>query len=254
MSELTLAQISDCHLFADKNACHHGANVYQHLVAVLRDIKNNPDVDMIVFTGDLTQDHTSASYQNFVDAVAECNICIPVYFLPGNHDDVERLNQHLIAAPFKQQNVIEQNHWQLILLNSKSATPAGFFNQPHFEQLMSKVKLNKPCLVFIHHHAIDVDYFIDRHHLTNAEQFWLSLTQYPNIKGVACGHVHRGLTLLPEQTGMPLPLYTCPATSIQFDPAADTVKPLEQPPAYRLFSLLENDTMITEIKKVELNS
>ncbi|MFB1000732.1 MAG: metallophosphoesterase [Colwellia sp.] len=50
-----IAQITDCHLFSQTDGLHYGANVYQNLVAVLREIKSQTDIQVIVFTGDITQ-------------------------------------------------------------------------------------------------------------------------------------------------------------------------------------------------------
>ncbi len=53
-----IAQFSDCHLFADKQTKLLGANVWQNLMLVLADIAQRNDIDCVVFTGDLTQDHS----------------------------------------------------------------------------------------------------------------------------------------------------------------------------------------------------
>ncbi len=249
-SEIIVAQISDCHLFADVNSCHHGANVYQHLLAVLADIKNNTSIELVIFTGDLSQDHTEQSYQNFVKAIKTQQLSVPVYFLSGNHDETALLNKYLSDVPFCADKIVKLAHWQLLLLNSKSATPAGYFNELEFQSLLATATPEKHSLVFMHHHPIDLGYFIDRHHLTNSDNFWQVIKNQAQIKAVACGHVHRAQTLLPEQTGKAVPLYTCPATSIQFDPKADTVKSLNQPPAYRIFSLQASGQIDTCIKQV----
>ena len=70
--KFTLAQISDSHLFADHNGMHHQTNVYQNLLKVLLAIKVQPMIDAMVFTGDLTQDHSEASYQLFMQAFDTC--------------------------------------------------------------------------------------------------------------------------------------------------------------------------------------
>ncbi|WP_440874423.1 metallophosphoesterase [Thalassotalea sp. PLHSN55] len=251
MYKINFAQISDCHLFADKNARHHHANVYQHLCAVLANIKQNKLIDFIVFTGDLSQDHSEASYQNFVDAITQAAIKIPVYFVAGNHDEHNLLNRFLDKSPFQQAKVIDKPHWQIILLNSKSDTPAGYFEQDEFTQLMAKADAEKTTLVMMHHHAIDLGYFIDRHHLNNQTEFWHAICEHKQIKAVACGHVHRAEVRTYNGFDRSIPLYTCPATSIQFDPQADTVKALPLPPAYRLFCLSGSGDIQTNIIQVE---
>ena len=252
-NELIIAQISDSHLFAERNGLHHGANVFQNLFAILQDIQQNPAITYVVFTGDLTQDHSDASYQLFAQAVQESKLSIPLYFLSGNHDEPQLLTQFLVNTPFCSNKVIESAYWQIILINSKSETPAGFVDSSTWQMLSevidgNKTEKSKSQLIFMHHHAIDVGYFIDKHGLINKDEFWQHLEQFPSVKAIACGHVHRGITLLPEQTKRSIPLYTCPATSIQFDPSALTVCALKQGPGYRLFNLTEQGGLTTELR------
>lgn len=251
-SSIVIAQISDSHLFADKHALHCGANVYQNLQRVLADISENNTISYLVFTGDLSQDHSEQSYKRFVDLVQAAKLSIPVYFLPGNHDEPSQLARHLITPCFNQASAIEHSHWQVFLLNSKSDTPAGYVTDKTLTRLNSAIDNSKSQLIFMHHHPIDVGYFIDRHGLINQQEFWQSITQHSSVKAIACGHIHRGLALLPAQTQRPVPLYTCPATSIQFDPKADTVSALALGPGYRLLTLKPNGDINTELKYLPL--
>ena len=103
-----IAQITDCHLFCQTDALHYGANVYQNLISVLQEIKNKSDVQVIVFTGDITQDHSEASYQLFVEAVLKSGVQVPFYYLAGNHDEHELLDKYLSIPPFKRDKLITQ--------------------------------------------------------------------------------------------------------------------------------------------------
>ncbi|WP_236701186.1 metallophosphoesterase [Thalassomonas viridans] len=250
-SAITLAQISDCHLFADKSALHCGVNVYNNLKRILTELSRNQALDYLVFTGDLSQDHSELSYQHFAELVQQANLKVPVYFLPGNHDDQALLDKYLTAPHFNRDKVIEHPNWQVCLVNSKGDTPAGFISEQSLGQLAHSVNREKSQLVFMHHHPVAVGYFIDRHGLTNASDFWQLLEQLPSVKAVACGHVHRGLTLLPESSGYPVVVHTCPATSIQFDPDCETVSALAQGPGYRLFTLGEKAALETQVNYLE---
>jgi Icc protein len=250
---LSIAQITDCHLFADIKNQHCGANVYQNLVAVLKHLKDNQQVDLIVFTGDLTQDHSNGSYQRFVEAIKICQIESPIYYLPGNHDDLKKLDEHLIGFPFSSNKVIENDHWQIILLNSKSDNPAGYLSSHSLQWLQATVDSKKKQLLMMHHHPVDVGYFIDRHGLINKDEFWQTLKGNTSIEAIACGHVHQALGLLPTKSQRSLPVYTCPATSIQFNCEEETVSDNGQGPGYRLFTLGITGQLSTEaifLKKV----
>ncbi len=261
---IVFAQITDSHLFSSVDGLHHGHNVLKNLKKVLLSICDNPAIKHIIFTGDLTQDHTEQSYQNFVDCVHECNVTVPIYYLAGNHDEPELLAKYFSAPPFQADKEINLPHWQIQLVDSKSATPAGYVSEQAFVKLQGAIKKNKNQLLMMHHHPIDVGYFIDNHGLQNKDVFWQVINSYTNIKAIACGHVHGDMTLtntlkpltksldkplsLRSARGRePVTLYTCPATSIQFDPNVDGVAALAKGPGYRVFYLYAEGQLSTDV-------
>ncbi|WP_286262795.1 metallophosphoesterase [Thalassotalea atypica] len=242
-----IAQISDSHLYADRHALHHGVNVYDNLANILAELSNNGEFDAVVFTGDLTQDHSERSYQHFAELILQTNLEHPVYFVAGNHDCPTLLAKHLKGEPFSSNKNITTAHWEINLVASKSESPAGYIVPSEISTLVNQALPDKYQWIFMHHHPIDVGYFIDRHHLTNQDFLWQSLQQLPLLKGIACGHVHRGMTLTKQQTGKYCDLLTCPATSIQFDTQAPTVKALAMGPGYRIIELHDNGSYRTHV-------
>jgi len=239
-AEFIIAQISDCHLFSQTDGMHYGANVYQNLVNVLQIIKTKFKVQSIVFTGDITQDHSEISYQRFVQAVAACEITTPFYYLAGNHDEHELLDKYLSVAPFNKSKIISHEYWQIVLLNSKSETPKGHVAESKLLGLGNYIDSTKHQLMMMHHHPLDVGYFIDRHGLDNQMQFWQAIDKQHTIKAVACGHVHQAMMIYSKPGDRGIPLYTCPATSIQFDPSKDSGSSNGQGGGFRIFSLYAN--------------
>lgn len=253
MNRLTIAQISDSHLYAQQDALHHGYNVLSNLKAVLRQLSQRADLAAIIFTGDLSQDHSIESYQHFNQAVIEANLSCSLYYLAGNHDDIELLNSQLTAVNISPDKVISFKHWQLLLTDSKSLTPAGFVSAASLKELSLQTQSNVNSIVFMHHHPIDVGYFIDRHGLQNQQQFWHTINAIDSIKAVCCGHVHRGQDWPIGELNKKI-VYCCPATSIQFDPQADTVAALEQGAGYRLLHLSANGACTSEIIYLETDN
>ena len=247
LNTLTIAQISDSHLFADPKGRHHHANVYENLKQVLCAIKAQPIVDAIVFTGDLTQDHTEDSYQLFVKAFDVCEINIPVYYVSGNHDEPSLLNQYLSKAPFCQHKVIENNHWQVILIESKSETPAGLITNVACEQAAKVINQAKLQLLLTHHHAVDAGFFIDQHGLINKNEFQGWLSRFSSIAALGCGHIHQALILPVQLAERSVNLYACPATSIQFDIKSPVPATNGQPPGYQVFTLASTGELSREV-------
>jgi Icc protein len=241
----TIAQFSDCHLFADKKTEHFGANVWENLTQVLTDISERDNVDCAVFTGDLTQDHSELSYQFFVEAIVQAKFSIPVYFLAGNHDDKQLLAKHLTAPTFQNDRIINHDFWQVQLVDSKSETPSGLISEIALSELAQRITKNKFQLLMMHHHPVDIGYYIDKHGLTNKQVFWQAVNELNNekmnIKAIACGHVHRASQLSKDQVD----IYTCPATSVQFGDTKEKMASIV--PSYRLLYLNNNGTIASEI-------
>ncbi|NMP15966.1 metallophosphoesterase [Thalassotalea sp. Y01] len=244
MLTMSVAQISDCHLYEDKSALHYGANVFDNLQRILDELGKLAHLDAIVFTGDLTQDHSLGSYLLFNQLIIDAKLSCPLYVLAGNHDDEHVMATTLTASTINHKKHIEHDNWQLLLTRSKSETPAGFVDSHHLQQLANVADRVEHTLLFMHHHPVDVGYFIDRHGLNNQADFWQAVEANQSIRAVACGHIHRGQTY---QGPKNMHVYACPATSIQFDPDFDGVKALPQGAGYRQFMLHHDGTITTTL-------
>ncbi|WP_371376965.1 metallophosphoesterase [Thalassotalea aquiviva] len=243
-----IAQISDCHLYGNKGAIHHGQNVYQNLVNVFIYLSKVEDLSAIIFTGDLSQDHSVASYRLFQQAFA--NVCqqyalaCPLYWLSGNHDDANLMQTELTHPNIYPDKSLTLGSWDIQLLDSTTSTPAGEVDIAKLSIL--PINLSQHQLWFMHHHPINMGYFIDRHGLLNQQQFWQHTRSVANLKAIGCGHVHRGQSMTSEINPR-VSVFTCPATSIQFDPKIDGVAALEQGPGLRLMTLTTDGQINSEL-------
>ena len=95
-----LLQISDTHLHATKDSRMRGVTTYDTLVAVLRHAQRDRrwPVDGVIVSGDIVQDESRAGYELFKSEMAPLGV--PVYCIPGNHDDPKLMNELLSRAPF----------------------------------------------------------------------------------------------------------------------------------------------------------
>ncbi|WP_371186682.1 metallophosphoesterase [Thalassotalea maritima] len=236
-SSIQIAQISDCHLYGDIDSLHFGANVYRNLETVFSYLARMAELKLVVFTGDLSQDHSIASYQRFNELVAAAKLPCPVAYVPGNHDDRQLLKQQLTATCITHEQTIHLDEWQILLVDSKSVTPSGEVNSSQRRRIEALTE--QPSLVFMHHHPMDVGYFIDRHGLNNKQQFWQSVASAPKIRAIACGHVHRG----EEYHYNDVTVFTCPATSIMFARHPNDLLAESTRPGLRLFDLGANDVI-----------
>ena len=86
-------QISDCHLLAEPDCWFYGVQPYRQLEALVSQLHQNQP-DALILTGDLTQDHSLASYQLLAQLLSGWSC--PVFYLPGNHDDMELMQQAFV--------------------------------------------------------------------------------------------------------------------------------------------------------------
>jgi 3',5'-cyclic-AMP phosphodiesterase len=207
-----LVHISDCHLVADPDGWFCGVQPYRQLELLLSQLQSNQP-DAVILTGDLTQDHSLASYQLISQLFSDWSC--PVFYLPGNHDDMELMQHAFASAPFCADKELSLGDWRLCLLNSKGPTPAGYFDTARQQQLQQQLlsyPFDSAVWLFCHHHISAMGSFIDEHIQLDAAALWQIIGSDQRIKGFAHGHCHYAYAKI--QQG--IHLVGCPASSVQF--------------------------------------
>ena len=83
---IKIIQITDPHLLEDQNDSFRDVKPFETLKLVIDHIKrSNWGCDMVIATGDLTQDNTKESYIHYIKLLESLNT--PIYSIPGNHDN-----------------------------------------------------------------------------------------------------------------------------------------------------------------------
>ncbi len=196
MSNNSIVQISDTHLFGDKNRKINGSNSYQNLKEVMNHLlalKRKPD--LIIVSGDLSQDCTFESYQHLANLLNTSGI--KYYLFPGNHDDVDVINKVFDFNWIKNRvdYSFDFNKWFINVIDT-SVYPevVGELSEDqlkNFEKSLSQNK-NKPTIVFMHHHPLPVgSKWLDNYILNDAEKFNSIVKLNPQIKAVLFGHIHQ---------------------------------------------------------------
>jgi Icc protein len=248
-----IAQITDCHLLSENGTYHH----LDTRVSLQRVIKVLAEQhwDAVMVTGDITQDHTSASYQILADFCQQYLANVPVAWLPGNHDELDCLNRWLSQPPFVGAKHLKLGRWHVLMLNSKGPTPAGVITQEHLieiKQLLDNVTKDEPVAVFCHHHLLPVNGFIDRDILTNGESLLNLIKSYRQVKWLAHGHVHQQKqTIINRQCGGEIQLLATPSTSVQFKPNSFAKGNDDLGPGFRWFELYDNGHFTTDVTWLE---
>ncbi len=248
-----LLQITDTHLFANSDECLLGVNTAQSFQAVISEILHTRvEFDGIIATGDISQDHSSASYQTFLNGIRQWSL--PCYWLPGNHDEQNEMHAILSQSPLVRADVVLLGeHWQMIMLDSQvKGSPHGWLDDKQIHLLQDIVDANpsRHTLIAFHHHPIPVaSAWLDQHILKNREAFWEEVKDMKQVKAVICGHIHQTLDI--ECFGKRV--LAAPSTCIQFLPNSDQFSLDLVSPGWREISLHADGAITTTVKRIKGN-
>lgn len=201
--------------------------------------------DLLLATGDLSEDGSPDSYQALKDAFQPLGV--PVLTLPGNHDDPRLLADTFPGSPVDTIKVSNQGPWQIIRLNScLPGKPEGRLPEVVLNEL--EVFLaghqDRPCLIALHHQPIIINSpWIDKYRLMDPENFLQLIDRYSNVKAVLWGHVHQVYESVRSGTAM----LSGPSSAINGVPGALRFTPDSLGPAYRWLSLNADGTLLSAI-------
>ena len=90
VSPFSIAQITDIHLFVDEKQELLGLQTTKSFQAVIEKLQHlQPQLDLLLLTGDLSQDGTPESYENIQNLLNP--LALPTYWLAGNHDCISAM-------------------------------------------------------------------------------------------------------------------------------------------------------------------
>jgi Icc protein len=251
-----LVQVTDPHLFADPEAQLLGVNTAHSLAAVLNTIKAvEYPAHFMLATGDISQDYSNESYQNFVKAIAPLQL--PCHYLPGNHDDPRIMYLHMQGPNVYGDRRVLAGNWQIIMLDSTvRGKPGGHMAESELALIEAAVAAqpDKHTLLVMHHNPILVECkWLDQHCMDNGSDFLERVSKLPQVKGLLWGHVHQSLDqTYPTHTGS-MRLMATPSTCIQFKPKSPYFALDAQQPGYRLLELKADGSILTNVYRVPGN-
>jgi len=245
---LRIIQITDFHLFADEQGTLKGVNTLNSLSAVTQDCRRRrPAPDMVLVTGDVSHDGSAASYRRCRDMLA--GLSAPVMFIPGNHDDVDIMQQQLPGGKISAERCLQHRGWNIILLDTVMHGEEGGFlavDELAFLDEMLQNWPNCPSLIALHHPPVPVgSRWLDAIGLANGEEFFDVLDRHAQVRAVIFGHIHQVFDR--QKKGMRL--MGTPSTCIQFRPYQDDFALDHQKPGYRYLKLHANGEIETEITR-----
>jgi 3',5'-cyclic-AMP phosphodiesterase len=243
-------QITDLHLFEDKQEQLRGLTTWATFAAVIDDIRQqHSDFDLLVISGDIAQDEALPTYvalrEALGDWLARCHL------IPGNHDNRTHLRT-VFPERFQHREetlnfAVSVGGWSVFGLDSQvSGEVFGRIDDDQLEWLEAKVEnANGPAVVFVHHHPQPIDVaWIDKIGIRDAESLTALLGRSTKIRAVCAGHVHQ------EANGSigNAEFYTTPSTCIQFGDQPEQSVHSEHL-GYRILTL-DGDEYFTEVRHI----
>lgn len=244
-----LVQLSDSHLFADADVTLLGMNPRESLQRVIDLVREQqPHIDLVLATGDLSQDGTLASYQQFRDMTAPMGA--PARWLAGNHDEPQIMADAAVHSDLLEP-VVDVGNWRITLLDS--AVPGsvpGYLQDQQLQLLVQALSEapNRHHLVCLHHHPVSIGCaWMEPIGLRNPDALFAVLDRFPHVKAVLWGHVHQEID--DQRNGVRL--LASPSTCIQFAPGSDDFQVSDQAPGYRWLRLRADGRLETGVERVK---
>ena len=243
--KIRLVQLTDTHISADEDELLGGVNTTGTLLDVIADVERQEDVDLVLLTGDLAETPSVETYNKLAQILRQVNL--PVYCLPGNHDEPRLMRRLLNTGNVSTANFLTGGTWSIILLNTHEAGErGGYLSAAELSCLEAALErsCDKHVLICLHHHPVNIhSAWMDAMALKNSEALFRVLDRHNNIRGIIWGHIHQEFST--ARNGVLL--LGSPSTCIQFLQQSDEAGIDTRPPAYRSLTLTENGNIRTRI-------
>lgn len=250
---MLIAQISDTHICPAGQMTCGVAPMQDHLQRLVDHLNaQDPRPDVVLLSGDVTQNGTLAEARTAADILSA--LAIPVFIVPGNHDDPEVLAQVFppesgtsLDAGFADYTV-EGFAVRIIALNTaRPGHPGGRLTPAQLDWLSARLNEmpEKPTVIVGHHPPLDLGV-----PETNEDGFIGStalgalIADHPNVERYVCGHIHLHTNTRWNGTMVT----TAPSLGMQLTLALGSTAPSQfylSEPAYLLHHWTDDCTLIT---------
>lgn len=243
-----LVQLSDSHLFAEADGRLLGMETRGSLQLVIqRVLEEQAQVDLMLATGDISQDGSAESYQRFRQMTAR----IPgeQRWFAGNHDDMSVMRE-VCGGTNLLDPVIDMPGWRIILLDSSiPGTVAGQLDTGQLELLERSLADagERQVLISFHHHPVSVGCrWLEPIGLRNSAAFFEVIERHPQVNAVLWGHVHQEIDQMRKGVRLLASLSTC----VQFAPGSEEFQVDHEAPGYRWLRLHADGRLETGVSRV----
>jgi 3',5'-cyclic-AMP phosphodiesterase len=240
---MLIAQISDLHLRTDGSLMHGRIDTRAALANCVAHVNGlNPRPDLVLATGDLVDLALPEDYPA-LRAMLD-RLTMPVYVIPGNHDDRETMRAsfgdlgYLPAnGPFLHYTI---ENYPLRLIGLDTVLPgevSGGLCPSRLHWLADRLaeQPDRPTLIFMHHPPFASGIaFLDRPPFERAAETARLVGEHRQVRQVICGHIHRAIHLNWAGTCAAVAPSTVYQMNLAFDPDRK-FSATDDPPAISLY-------------------
>ena len=237
-----LAQVTDMHIKAGGKLSYKVVDTEASLARCVRQILALPQVpDAVLFTGDLTDFGKREEYENLARLVAP--LTMPVYLMPGNHDDPETMREMFPSHRYLRQRtgkldyVIDEFPVRIVALDSTIPQKSpGLLTKAQLAWLDDTLGAGRerPTIVALHHPPFWTGIgHMDEQPLTNPDDLAAVISRHPQVERVIAGHLHR--PIVARFAGTIASTSPSPSHQVALDLADDAASRfVMEPPGFQL--------------------
>ncbi|MGH8436130.1 MAG: 3',5'-cyclic-AMP phosphodiesterase [Pseudomonas sp.] len=247
-SSVLLVQLSDSHLFAGAHGKLLGMDTQDSLQRVIeRVLEEQPRIDLILASGDLSQDGSLESYVRFRQLTSV--ISAAARWFPGNHDELPAMRSACVDSDLLEP-VVDIGSWRITLLDSSipGAVP-GYLDEQQLNLLVRALSEapDRHHLICFHHHPVSIGCrWMEPIGLRNPEELFAVLDRFPQVRALLWGHIHQEF----DQLRNGVRLLASPSTCVQFAPGSEEFQVDQEAPGYRWLRLHADGQLETGVSRV----
>ncbi len=246
-----LAQISDLHL---GEPARDGSDPEGCLRAVVKTLRRLPDPpDAVLVSGDLAEHGKPKEYRLAAKVIGKLGV--PIYALPGNHDDRATLRE-VLGLPGEGEApldyAVDLGPLRLVVIDSMiPGEDRGGFDPDRLARLDAELGASpKPAIVAMHHPPLTtamVDWDGVNLPLPERQALAAVIARHPQVKAIVAGHLHR--VAVSSLAGRPV--LAAPSTFLQARPdfAREKVKLYAGAPGFVIHAL-RGEELSTQVEIV----
>ena len=247
-----LAQVTDMHIKAGGKLSYRVVDTEASLARCVAHLMKLPQVpDAVLFTGDLTDFARPEEYDNLARLLEP--LTMPVFLMPGNHDDPELLRAKFPKHAYLRQRtgkldyVIDDFPVRIVALDSTvPKQPGGHLSEAQLQWLDETLAAApKPTIVALHHPPFWTGIgHMDRMALDNPQALEAVIARHAQVERVISGHLHRNI--VKRFGGTVASTSPSPSHQVALDLADDAASRFTmEPPAFQLHLWREGTGLVS---------